>query len=112
MSVGDLYDVERTGEFAVTRVRRRSKQAKLDAAPSEATRTDATRRVPITVLTDDATLADSIHDAAAASHPVATTTLREHHGPCEELTRHPLPTSRSTLSASTPKCTSSPLRRA
>jgi len=67
MSVGDLYDVERTGEFAVTRVRRRSKQASGDAA-----QTNATRAVPITVLTDDATLADAIHDAAAAAHPVAT----------------------------------------
>jgi TonB family protein len=62
MSVGDLYDVERTGEFAVTRVRRRSKQASYDPASS----------VPITVLTDDATLADTIHDAAGANHPVAT----------------------------------------
>jgi protein TonB len=62
MSVGDLYDVERTGEFAVTRVRRRSKQASYDPASS----------VPITVLTDDATLADVIHDAAGANHPVAT----------------------------------------
>jgi protein TonB len=62
MSVGDLYDVERTGEFAVTRVRRRSKQTSYDPASS----------VPITVLTADATLADAIHDAAAANHPVAT----------------------------------------
>jgi periplasmic protein TonB len=67
MSVGDLYDVERTGEFAVTRVRRRSKQAKPDT-----TQFDADKRVPIAVLTDDATLADAIHDAAAASHAVAT----------------------------------------
>ena len=87
MSVGDLYDVERTGEFAVTRVRRRSQQAKPDTAQNnatqnnatqnnatqnDATQIDATRRVPIAVLTDDATLADAIHDAAAASHPVAT----------------------------------------
>src|SRR5262245_63669 len=62
MSVGDLYDVERTGEFAVTRVRRRSKQASYDPAAS----------VPIAVLTDEPTLADAIHDAAAAHHPVAT----------------------------------------
>jgi protein TonB len=62
MSVGDLYNVERTGEFAVTRVRQRSKQASYDPASS----------VPITVLTDDATLADVVHDAAAANHPVAT----------------------------------------
>jgi protein TonB len=82
MSVGDLYDVERTGEFAVTRVRRRSKQAKPDAAPSDAVKADASqsdatqidtrRRVPITVLSDDASLADVIHDAAAASHAVTT----------------------------------------
>jgi periplasmic protein TonB len=63
MSVGDLYDVERTGEFAVTRVRQRSKQA---------TTYDPASSVPITVLTDDATLADAIHDAAAANHPIAT----------------------------------------
>ena len=69
MSVGDLYEVERTGEFAVTRVRRRSKQqASVDTSASAA----------ITVLTDDAALADAIHDAAAAAHPVATaTTLDE-----------------------------------
>src|SRR5262245_32846800 len=72
MSVGDLYDVERTGEFAVTRVRRRSKQAQLDATPLDATRSDSSKRVAITILTDDAALADAIHDAAAASHPVAT----------------------------------------
>src|SRR6185436_11810686 len=72
MSVGDLYDVERTGEFAVTRIRRRPKPAKVDPAQSEATQIDATRRVPIAVLTTDAALADTIHDAAAASHPVAT----------------------------------------
>ena len=63
MSVGDLYDVKRTGEFALTRVRRRSKQA-----PPR----DPAASVPITVLTDDATLADTIHDAAAAAHTVAT----------------------------------------
>jgi TonB family protein len=73
MSVGDLYDVERTGEFAVTRIRRRPQQAmKLDAAQSDATQIDVTKRCPIAVLTDDATLADTIHDAAGASHPVAT----------------------------------------
>src|SRR4030095_14722699 len=72
MSAGDLYDFERTGEFAVTRIRRRPKQAKLDAAPNAATQIDVTKRVAIAVLTDDATLADTIHDAAAASHLVAT----------------------------------------
>jgi protein TonB len=72
MSAGDLYDFERTGEFAVTRIRRRPKQAKLDAAPNDATQIDVTKRVAIAVLTDDATLADTIHDAAAASHLVAT----------------------------------------
>lgn len=72
MSAGDLYDVERTGEFAVTRIRRRPQQAKLDAAQNDATQIDVTKRVPITVLTDDATLADTIHDAAAASHLVTT----------------------------------------
>ena len=67
MSVGDLYDVERTGEFAVTRVRPRSKQAKVDTSQG----------VPVTVLTDDAILADAIHDAAAATHPVATASTVE-----------------------------------
>lgn len=63
MSVGDLHDVERTGEFAVTlrRPRRRPDSANVGASGS----------VPITVLTDDAALADAIHDAAAAAHPVA-----------------------------------------
>jgi DNA-binding response OmpR family regulator len=82
MSVGDLYEVERTGEFAVTRIRRRPQQPKLDTAQkdatqvgatqSDATQIDATKRAAIAVLTDDATLADTIHDAAGASHPVAT----------------------------------------
>ena len=67
MSVGDLHSVERTGGFAVTRVRRRSKQA-----PSDTTHVDPDRRVPIAVLTEDAALADVIHDAAASNHPVAT----------------------------------------
>ncbi len=64
MSVGDLYDVERTGEFAVTRVRprRRPQHANVGADGS----------IAIAVLTDDAALADAIHDAAAANHPVAT----------------------------------------
>lgn len=66
MSVGDLYDVERTGEFAVTRIRprRRPQQANVGASGT----------VGIAVLTDDAALADAIHDAAAANHPVATAT--------------------------------------
>src|SRR5262245_16192790 len=72
MSVGDLYDGERTGEFAVTRVRRRSKQASIDATRIDPVRTDPDKCVPITVLTEDATLADAIHDAAGAAHPVAT----------------------------------------
>jgi len=87
MSVSDLHDVERTGEFAVTRIRRRPKQAKPDAPQSDAQQSDAkqihatqsdltqidvTKRVPIAVLTDDAMLADTIHDAAGASHAVAT----------------------------------------
>jgi protein TonB len=62
MSVGDLHDVGRTGEFAVTRIRRRPKQVTIDP----------TAGVAITVLTEDPALADAIHDAAAASHPVAT----------------------------------------
>lgn len=63
MSVGDMHDVERTGEFAVTRrrPRRRPDDANVGASGS----------VPITVLTDDAALADAIQDAAAAAHPVA-----------------------------------------
>ena len=63
MSVGDMHDVERTGEFAVTRrrPRRRPDDANVGASGS----------VPIAVLTDDAALADAIHDAAAAAHPVA-----------------------------------------
>ncbi len=73
MSVGDLYDVERTGEFAVakTRVRRRHVTRQ---APVEQPNTGPGDRVPITVLTTDAVLADAIHDAAAAAHPVATAT--------------------------------------
>jgi protein TonB len=62
MSVGDLHDVGRTGEFAVTRIRRRPKQVAIEPTAS----------VAITVLTEDAALADAIHDAAAASYPVAT----------------------------------------
>jgi TonB family protein len=63
MSVGDLHDVERTGEFALTlrRPRRRPEPANVGAGGT----------VPITVLTDDPDLADAIHDAAAAAHPVA-----------------------------------------
>src|SRR5687767_14506262 len=63
MSVGDLHDVGRTGDFAVTRLRRRPKKH----AP-----VDPTAKVAIAVLTEDAALADAIHDAAAANHPVAT----------------------------------------
>src|SRR5688572_9203163 len=63
MSVGDLYDVGRTGDFAVTRLRRR---------PKKQVPVDPTAKVSIAVLTEDAALADAIHDAAAANHPVAT----------------------------------------
>lgn len=71
MSVGDLYDVERTGEFTVakTRIRRRPVIQQAPVAPANA---DPGGSVPITVLTTDAALADAIHDAAAAAHPVAT----------------------------------------
>jgi protein TonB len=77
MSVGDLYDVERTGDFAVapTRVRRRHR-----AAPARVGQpiTSESGDVPITVLTSDAALSDAIHDAAGSTHPVATaTTLDE-----------------------------------
>ncbi len=69
MSVGDLHDVERTGEFALTlrRPRRRPETANVGASGS----------APITVLTDDAALADAIHDAAAAAHPVAVASTLE-----------------------------------
>lgn len=80
MSVGDLHDVERTGEFALTlrRPRRRPEPANVGASSA----------VPITVLTDDADLADAIHDAAAAAHPVAVASTLEEavelaaHGRC------------------------------
>ena len=65
MSVGDLHDVGRTGDFAVTRLRRRPKQVKQVTV-------DPTAKVSIAVLTEDAALADAIHDAAAANYPVAT----------------------------------------
>jgi TonB family protein len=70
MSVGDLYDVERTGEFAVapTRIRRRPAATQARAGQPNASRSGS---VPITVLTSDAALADAIHDAAG-SDPVAT----------------------------------------
>lgn len=64
MSVGDLYDIERTGEFALTRVRPRRRPQRSNIA--------ADGTIAIAVLTDDAALADAIHDAAAANHPVAT----------------------------------------
>ena len=77
MSVGDLYDVERTGEFAAapTRIRRRHR-----ALPTRVGQpnTSESGGVPITVLTSDAALSDAIHDAAGSAHPVATaTTLDE-----------------------------------
>src|SRR5262249_35025322 len=71
MSVGDLYDVERTGEFAVTRIRRRPRTTEARAGQPN---TDRSGSVPITVLTSDAALADAIHDAAGSTHPVATAT--------------------------------------
>jgi TonB family protein len=81
MSVGDLYDVERTGEFAVapTRIRRRHRAAPTRVGqPNASPTTDKSGGVPITVLTSDAALADAIHDAAGSAHPVATaTTLDE-----------------------------------
>lgn len=77
MSVGDLHDVERTGESAVTKTRVRRRHATRQV-PVEQPNTSSGDRVPITVLTTDAALADAIHDAAAAAHPVATaTTLDE-----------------------------------
>jgi TonB family protein len=94
MSVGDLYDVERTGEVAAaaTRVRRRPPAAQARAKqPSAPPNTGQSGGVPITVLTSDAALADAIHDAAGSAHPVATaTTLDEAielaaHGRCAIL---------------------------
>ena len=82
MSVGDLHDVERTGDFAVTRLRRR---------PKMQVAVDPTASVPIAVLTEDAALADAIHDAAAANHPVATASTVDEaielatHGRCSIL---------------------------
>jgi protein TonB len=82
MSVGDLHDVGRTGDFAVTRLRRR---------PKKQVPVDPTASVSIAVLTEDAALADAIHDAAAANHPVATASTVEEavelatHGRCSIL---------------------------
>ncbi len=82
MSVGDLHDVGRTGDFAVTRLRRR---------PKKQVPVDPTASVSIAVLTEDAALADAIHDAAAANNPVATaSTVDEavelaNHGRCSIL---------------------------
>lgn len=82
MSVGDPHDVGRTGEFAVTRFRRR---------PKKHVPIDPTAAVSIAVLTEDAALADAIHDAAAANHPVATATTADEavelasHGRCSIL---------------------------
>jgi len=82
MSVGDLHDVGRTGDFAVTRLRRRAKKQ----LP-----VDPTASVSIAVLTEDAALADAIHDAAAANHPVATASTVDEavelaiHGRCSIL---------------------------
>jgi TonB family protein len=90
MSVGDLYDVERTGEFAVapTRIRRRLPATRARAGQPIARHSDS---VAITVLTSDAALADAVHDAAGSAHPVSTaTTLDEAvelaaHGRCSIL---------------------------
>src|SRR5918995_7256869 len=82
MSVGDLHDVGRTGDFAVTRLRRR---------PKKQVPVDPTASVSIAVLTEDAALADAIHDAAAANHPVATASTVDEavelatHGRCSIL---------------------------
>ncbi|HET9446526.1 MAG TPA: hypothetical protein VFO35_09725, partial [Steroidobacteraceae bacterium] len=82
MSVGEPHDVGRTGEFAVTRFRRR---------PRKHVPIDPTAAVPIAVLTEDAALADAIHDAAAANHPVATASTPDEavelatHGRCSIL---------------------------
>jgi TonB family protein len=77
MSVGDLYDVERTGEFAVapTRIRRRHRAAATRVGQPNSSESGG---VPITVLTSDAALSDAIQDAAGSAHPVAiATTLDE-----------------------------------
>jgi TonB family protein len=75
MSVGDLQDVGRTGEFAPTQVRRRPPAQLARARQPNAGQSGG---VPITVLTSDAALADAIHDAAGSTHPVVTaTTLDE-----------------------------------
>jgi periplasmic protein TonB len=82
MSVGDLHDVGRTGDFAVTRLRRR---------PKKQVPVDPTASVSIAVLTEDAALADAIHDAAAANNPVATASTVDEaielatHGRCSIL---------------------------
>jgi protein TonB len=82
MSVGDLHDVGRTGDFAVTRLRRR---------PKKQVPVDPTASVSIAVLTEDPALADAIHDAAAANHPVATVSTVDEaielatHGRCSIL---------------------------
>jgi TonB family protein len=87
MSVGDLYDVDSTGEFPVlkTRIRRRHTSTQASIARANAGESGG---VPIAVLTTDAALADAIHDAAASAHPVATATTSEEvielaaHGRC------------------------------
>ena len=91
MSVGDLHDVERTGDFAESREY---------AGARSRSNVDATASVSITVLTDDAALADAIHDAAAANHPVATASTPEEaielaaHGRCGILITDQLSTQR------------------
>ncbi len=82
MSVGEPHDVGRTGDFAVTRLRRR---------PKKHVPVDPNAAVTIAVLTEDAALADAIHDSAAANNPVAAArTLDEAvdlatHGRCSIL---------------------------
>lgn len=82
MSVGEPHEVGRTGEFAVTRIRRR---------PKKQVPVDPTASVAIAVLTEDAALADAIKESAAATTPVATaSTLDEAaelatHGRCSIL---------------------------
>jgi protein TonB len=100
MSVGDLHDVEGTGEFAVapTRIRRRRP---VSPPRVERASTAESASIPITVLTTDAALADAIHDAAGSAHPVSTASTPDEafelaaHGRCgilitDQLGTHPL----------------------
>jgi TonB family protein len=88
MSVGDLHEVERTGESAVALTRIRPRQL-VDPAPAERANAGDSGDIAITVLTMDASLADAIYDAAASAHPVATATTPDEaldlaaHGRCD-----------------------------